>query len=145
MDAKSRDLALLALLSLFCAISAWAGDRDAFGSVFFARGAAALPGGARGRGPWPPRPLSGRRAGLKVTGTFAEGPASCPTFKYHIPGDDCLPTPDSLIHFSLQSPRGAICATAGAPEKKNPAAEGQLRMRGLPTSRGPFSCRDVGI
>jgi hypothetical protein len=27
MDAKSRDLALLAFLSLFCAISAWAGDR----------------------------------------------------------------------------------------------------------------------
>src|SRR5215510_5450462 len=38
MDAKTRDLALLALLSLFCAISAWAGDRDVFGSVFFALG-----------------------------------------------------------------------------------------------------------
>jgi hypothetical protein len=34
MDAKSRDSALLSFLSLFCAISAWAGDRDAFGSVF---------------------------------------------------------------------------------------------------------------
>jgi len=33
MDAKTRDLALLAFLSLFCAVSAWAGDRDVFGSV----------------------------------------------------------------------------------------------------------------
>jgi hypothetical protein len=34
MDAKSRDLALLSFLSLSCAVSAWAGDRDIFGSVF---------------------------------------------------------------------------------------------------------------
>ena len=41
MDAKTRNLALLAALSLFCAIFAWAGDRDIFGSVFFALGVAA--------------------------------------------------------------------------------------------------------
>jgi hypothetical protein len=35
MDAKSRDLALLSFLSLSCAVSAWAGDRDIFGSVVF--------------------------------------------------------------------------------------------------------------
>jgi hypothetical protein len=34
MDAKSRDLVLLAFLSLFCAVFAWAGDRDVVGSVF---------------------------------------------------------------------------------------------------------------
>jgi hypothetical protein len=36
MDAKMRDLTLLAALSLFCATFAWAEDRDVFGSVFFA-------------------------------------------------------------------------------------------------------------
>jgi hypothetical protein len=44
MDAETRDLALLAALSLFCAIFAWAGDRDIFGSVFFAFGVAATLG-----------------------------------------------------------------------------------------------------
>ena len=44
MDAKTRNLALLAALSLFCAIFAWAGDRDVVGSVFFAFGAVALLG-----------------------------------------------------------------------------------------------------
>jgi len=46
MDAKTRDLALLAFLSVFCAISAWAGDRDVFGSVFFALGVVAIVGAA---------------------------------------------------------------------------------------------------
>jgi len=46
MDAKSRDLALLAFLSLFCAIAAWAGDRDVFGSAFFALGLVAMLGAA---------------------------------------------------------------------------------------------------
>jgi hypothetical protein len=46
MAAKSRDLALLAALSLFCAIFAWAGDRDIFGSVFFALGVVAILGAA---------------------------------------------------------------------------------------------------
>jgi hypothetical protein len=49
MDAKTRDLALLALVSLFCAIFAWAGDRDVFGSVFFALGVVAMVGAAYGR------------------------------------------------------------------------------------------------
>jgi hypothetical protein len=35
MDAKTRELALLAALSLFCAVFAWAGDRDFFNSIFF--------------------------------------------------------------------------------------------------------------
>ena len=42
MDAKSRDLALLSFLSLSCAVFAWAGDRDIFGSVFFALGTVVL-------------------------------------------------------------------------------------------------------
>jgi hypothetical protein len=46
MDARTRDLALLGFLSLFCAISAWAGDRDVFGSVFFALGLVAVVGAA---------------------------------------------------------------------------------------------------
>jgi len=46
MDAKTRDLALLGFLSLFCAVSAWAGDRDVFGSVFFALGVVAIVGAA---------------------------------------------------------------------------------------------------
>jgi hypothetical protein len=49
MDAKTRNLALLAALSLFCAVSAWAGDRDVFGSVFFALGAVAMVGAAYGQ------------------------------------------------------------------------------------------------
>jgi hypothetical protein len=47
MDAKSRDLALLSFLSLSCAV--WAGDRDIFGSVFFALGTVAMLGAAYGR------------------------------------------------------------------------------------------------
>ena len=46
MDTKSRDLALLSFLSLSCAASAWAGDRDIFGSMFFALGAVAMLGAA---------------------------------------------------------------------------------------------------
>src|SRR6516164_4946655 len=49
MDAKSRDLALLSFLSLSCAVSAWAGDRDIFGSVFFALGTVAMLGTAYGQ------------------------------------------------------------------------------------------------
>jgi hypothetical protein len=44
MDAKTLELALLAALALFCAISAWAGDRDVFGSAFFALGVVAMLG-----------------------------------------------------------------------------------------------------
>jgi hypothetical protein len=49
MDAKTRDLALLASLSLLCAIFAWAGDRDVVGSVFFALGTVAILGAAYGQ------------------------------------------------------------------------------------------------
>ena len=38
MDAKTRDLALLAALSLFCAGVAWILDHLVLGSVFFALG-----------------------------------------------------------------------------------------------------------
>jgi hypothetical protein len=41
MDAKTCDLTLLAFLSLFCAVSAWAENRDVFGSAFFALGVVA--------------------------------------------------------------------------------------------------------
>jgi hypothetical protein len=41
MDAKTRDLALLAALSLFCAGFAWSWDHLVLGSVFFAFGAVA--------------------------------------------------------------------------------------------------------
>jgi len=46
MDAKARDLTLLAALSLFCAMVTWAGDRDILGSAFFAFGIAAIWGAA---------------------------------------------------------------------------------------------------
>jgi hypothetical protein len=46
MDAKTRDLGLLAALSLFLASFARAGERDLFGSVFFVLGAAAILGAA---------------------------------------------------------------------------------------------------
>jgi hypothetical protein len=46
MDAKTLDLALLGFLALFCAISAWAGDRDVFGSAFLVLGAVAMLGAA---------------------------------------------------------------------------------------------------
>jgi hypothetical protein len=49
MDAKTRDLVLLAALSLFCAIFAWAGERDVVGSVFFALGAVAILGPGYGQ------------------------------------------------------------------------------------------------
>ena len=49
MDAKTRDLALLSFLSLSCAVSAWTGDRDIFGSVFFALGTVAMLGAAYGQ------------------------------------------------------------------------------------------------
>jgi hypothetical protein len=49
MDAKARDLTLLASLSLFCAIFAWAGDRDVVGSAFFALGLVAIVGAAYGQ------------------------------------------------------------------------------------------------
>jgi len=44
MDAKALDLALLAALSVLCAMFAWAGDRDVVGSLFFALGAVAILG-----------------------------------------------------------------------------------------------------
>jgi hypothetical protein len=46
MDAKTRDLVLLAALSLFCAIVAWGVDRAVFGLVFFALSAVAIFGAA---------------------------------------------------------------------------------------------------
>ena len=49
MDAKTLDLALLASLSLFCAMFAWAGDRNIVGSLFFALGAVAIVGAAYGQ------------------------------------------------------------------------------------------------
>jgi hypothetical protein len=49
MDAKTRDLTLLASLSLFCAIFAWAGDRDVVGSAFFALGLVAMVGAGYAR------------------------------------------------------------------------------------------------
>src|SRR4029450_5569907 len=41
MDAKTRDLALLVGLSLFCAAVAWISDYSVLGSVFFAFGGVA--------------------------------------------------------------------------------------------------------
>jgi hypothetical protein len=49
MDAKTLDLALLAALSVLCAMFAWAGDRDIVGSLFFALGAVAIVGAAYGQ------------------------------------------------------------------------------------------------
>ena len=46
MNAKARDLTLLAAVSLFFAMVTWAGDRDILGSAFFALGAAAIWGAA---------------------------------------------------------------------------------------------------
>ena len=42
MDAKTRDLALLAFLSVFCAGFAWAWDRGVFASIFLALGLVAI-------------------------------------------------------------------------------------------------------
>jgi hypothetical protein len=42
MDAKTRNLALLTALSLFCAGFAWSWGHVIFGLVFFALGLAAL-------------------------------------------------------------------------------------------------------
>ena len=44
MDAKTRDLALLAAMSLFCAGAAWILDHLVLGSVFFALGLVAALG-----------------------------------------------------------------------------------------------------
>jgi hypothetical protein len=44
MDAKTRNLFLLAGLSLFCAAVAWTSDYSVLGSVFFAFGAVAALG-----------------------------------------------------------------------------------------------------
>jgi hypothetical protein len=44
MDAKTRDLALLAVLSLFCAGFAWSSGHFVLGSVFFALGVVAALG-----------------------------------------------------------------------------------------------------
>ena len=44
MDAKTRDLALLGALPLFCTGFAWAVDHAVFGSVFFALGVTAVLG-----------------------------------------------------------------------------------------------------
>jgi hypothetical protein len=46
MDAKTRDLALLAALSLFCAAFAWTRGHLVLGSVFFALGTVAVLGEA---------------------------------------------------------------------------------------------------
>ena len=42
MHAKTRDLALLGILSLFCTVFAWAVDHVVFSWVFFALGASAV-------------------------------------------------------------------------------------------------------
>jgi hypothetical protein len=52
MDAKARDLTLLAALSLLCAMATWAGDRDILGSAFFALGLVAIWGAALPRRRW---------------------------------------------------------------------------------------------
>jgi hypothetical protein len=44
MDAKERDLALFAALSLFCAGFAWIVDHPVFSSVFFVLGVVAIVG-----------------------------------------------------------------------------------------------------
>jgi len=49
MDAKARHLALLAFLSLLCAVFAWAGDRNVLGSLFFVLGGIAILGAAYGQ------------------------------------------------------------------------------------------------
>jgi hypothetical protein len=49
MDAKTLDLALLAALSLLCAIFAWAGDVMLLARSFFAVGAVAIVGPAYGQ------------------------------------------------------------------------------------------------
>jgi hypothetical protein len=59
MDAKARDLALLAVLSLFCAMATWAGDRDILGSAFFALGLVAIWGAARTGADWQSLKISG--------------------------------------------------------------------------------------
>jgi len=46
MDAKTRHLALLAALSLFCAGIAWIMDHAVFGSAFFVLGAVGIFGAA---------------------------------------------------------------------------------------------------
>jgi hypothetical protein len=46
MDTKTRHLALLAALSLFCAGIAWIMDHAVFGSAFFALGAVGIFGAA---------------------------------------------------------------------------------------------------
>ena len=51
MDAKTRDLVALAVLSLFCASLVWADDRDVLGSAFFSLGVTAVFGAAWRR--WP--------------------------------------------------------------------------------------------
>jgi hypothetical protein len=48
MDAKALDLALLAVLSVLCAIFAWQSERDVVGSLFFALGAVAIIGAGYG-------------------------------------------------------------------------------------------------
>jgi len=44
MDVKALDLALLATLSLLCAMFAWAGDRGVVGSLFLVLGVVAIVG-----------------------------------------------------------------------------------------------------
>ena len=46
MDAETRDLALVATLSLFCAGFAWSWGYVILGSVFFALGVVAIVGAA---------------------------------------------------------------------------------------------------
>jgi hypothetical protein len=51
MDVKRLDLVLLAALSQFCAIIAWAEDHAVFTSVFAALGTVAALGGCRPKAP----------------------------------------------------------------------------------------------
>jgi hypothetical protein len=51
MDAKTRNLVLLAALSLFCAVFAWISGHPVSGSVLFALGVVASRGAANSH--WP--------------------------------------------------------------------------------------------
>src|SRR5262249_18575238 len=103
MDAKSRDLALLSFLSLFCAVSAWAG-----GSRHFWLGVLC------------PRYSRNARRGLWAAALTA-APKKQPRFPAG--GGACgrIPRGDSKRSFHAKAIR--IAATwFRLPEKKNPAA-----------------------
>jgi hypothetical protein len=46
MDAKTRDLVVLAALALICALFAWSGGHLVWASIFYALGAGAVLGAA---------------------------------------------------------------------------------------------------